>query len=75
MTGNSRNRLSKLAQKDLGVVANHAGCALIEAENETNWLGLALQAARGPDVVLAVCERAPEAGFIEEAADFLAANA
>ena len=25
---NSRNRLSKLAQKDLGVVANHAGCAL-----------------------------------------------
>ena len=68
-------RIAGPAGKGLGNVANHAGCALIEAQNEADWLGLALQAARGPDVVLAVCERAPEAGFIEEAADFLAANA
>jgi hypothetical protein len=67
-------RIAGPARKDLGVVANHAGCALIEAENETDWLGLALQAARGPDVFLLRCGRAPEAGFIEEAADFLAAN-
>jgi hypothetical protein len=63
-------RIAGPARKDLGVVANHAGCALIEAENETDWLGLAFQAARGPDVFLLRCGRAPEAGFIEEAADF-----
>ena len=68
-------RVAGPAEKGLGVVTNHAGCALIEAESEAEWIYLALQAARGPDVVLAVCERAPEAGFIEEAADFLAANA
>jgi hypothetical protein len=67
-------RIAGPAGKSLGVVANHAGCALIEAENEANWLGLALQAARGPDVFLLRCGRAPEAGFIEEAMDFLAAN-
>jgi hypothetical protein len=67
-------RIAGPARKDLGVVANHAGCALIEAENETDWLGLASQAARGPDVFLLRCGRAPGAGFIEEAADFLAAN-
>ncbi|MGH6835947.1 MAG: transposase [Methylocella sp.] len=58
----------------LSLVANHAGCALIEAENEADWLGLALQAARGPDIFLLRCGRAPEAGFIEEATDFLAAD-
>jgi hypothetical protein len=67
-------RIAGPAGKSLGVVANHAGCALIEAENEAEWLGLALQAARGPDVFLLRCGRAPEAGFIEEAADFLTAN-
>jgi hypothetical protein len=67
-------RIAGPARKGLGVVANHAGCALIEAENEAGWLRLALQAARGPDVFLLRCGRAPEAGFIEEAADFLAKN-
>jgi hypothetical protein len=67
-------RIAGPARKSLGVVANHAGCALIEAENEADWLGLALQAARGPDVFLLRCGRAPEAGFIAEAGDFLAAN-
>jgi hypothetical protein len=65
-------RIAGPARKGLGVVANHAGCALIEAESESNWLRLALQAARGPDVFLLRCGRAPEAGFIEEAADFVA---
>jgi hypothetical protein len=67
-------RIAGPARKGLRVVANHAGCALIEAENEADWLGLALQAARGPDVFLLRCGRAPEAGFIEEVADFVAAN-
>ena len=67
-------RIAGPAGKSLGVVANHAGCALIEAENEADWLGLALQAAPGADVFLLRCGRAPEAGFIEEATDFLAKN-
>jgi hypothetical protein len=67
-------RIAGPARKGLGVVANHAGCALIEAQNEADWLGLALQAARGPDVFLLRCGWAPEPGFIEEAGDFLAAN-
>jgi hypothetical protein len=67
-------RIAGPAGQDLNILANHAGCALIEAENEAAWLGLALQAARGPDVFLLRCGRTPEAGFIEEASDFLAIN-
>ncbi|MGH6936390.1 MAG: transposase [Methylocella sp.] len=67
-------RIAGPARKGLGVVANHAGCALVEAEVEAAWLGLGLQAARGPDVFLLRCGQAPEAGFIEEAGDFLAKN-
>ena len=63
-------RIAGPARKGLNVVANHAGCALIEAENEMDCLSLALHAARGPDVFLLRCGRAPEAGFIEEATDF-----
>jgi len=65
-------RIAGPAGNGLTVLANHAGCALIEAENEADWLAAALQAARGPDVFLLRCGRAPEAGFIEEARDFLA---
>jgi hypothetical protein len=68
-------RIAGPARKGLNLVANHAGCALIEAENEMDWLCLALHAARGPDVFLLRCGRAPEAGFIEEATNFLAKNA
>lgn len=67
-------RIGGPAGKGLGVVANHAGCALIESDNEAEWLGHALHAARDPDVFLLCCGRAPEAGFIEEAGNFLAAN-
>ena len=67
-------RIAGPAGTGLGVVAKHAGCALIEAEREAEWLGLALQAARGPDVFLLRCGRPPEAGFIAEAGDFLAKN-
>jgi hypothetical protein len=67
-------RIAGPAGNGLSLVANHAGCALIEAENEADWLGLGLQAARGPDVFLLRCGRAPEAGFIDEAADFVVAD-
>jgi hypothetical protein len=67
-------RIAGPAGKDLSVLANHAGCALIEADNEADWLSIALQEARGPHVFLLRCGRAPDAGFIEEARDFLAGN-
>jgi hypothetical protein len=56
----------------LDAVADHAGCGLIEAQGEAEWLRLALEAARGPDILLLRAGRAPEAGFNEEASDFLA---
>ncbi|HUZ90332.1 MAG TPA: transposase, partial [Methylocella sp.] len=67
-------RIAGPAGKDLGVLANHAGCGLIEADTEADWLSIALREARGLDVFLLRCGRAPEAGFIEEARDFLAEN-
>jgi hypothetical protein len=67
-------RIAGPSGKGLMVLANHAGCDLIEADSEADWLAAALQAARGPDVFLLRCGRAPEAGFIEEARDFLAGN-
>ena len=67
-------RIAGPAGKNLSILANHAGCDLIEAENEAAWLGLALQEARGPNVFLLRCGRIPEAGFIEEAGDFLASH-
>lgn len=56
---------------NLGTLANHAGCAFLEAGAEADWLYLSLKAARGPSVLLLRSGRAPEPGFIEEAGDFL----
>jgi hypothetical protein len=56
----------------LGVIADHAGCGLIEAETEPMWLRRAIEAARGPELLLLRSGHAPEPGFIEEAWDFLA---
>jgi hypothetical protein len=59
------------AGEGLGAIADHAGCALIEAPGEADWLRQAIEAARGPDLLLLRSGRAPEAGFIEEVGDFL----
>lgn len=56
----------------LDVIADHAGCGLIEAGTEATWLRRAIEAARGPDLLLLRSGHAPERGFIEEAGDFLA---
>jgi hypothetical protein len=68
-------RIAGPAGIGLGTVANHAGCGLVEADTEANWLHLALEAARGPLVFLLRCGLAPEPGFIEEANEFLATEA
>jgi hypothetical protein len=57
--------------RGLGLIADHAGCGLIEAATEPVWLRRALEAARGPDLLLLRSGHAPELGFIEEAGDFV----
>ncbi len=57
----------------LGLIADQAGCGLIEAPAESEWLRRAIEAARGPDLFLLRSGFAPQAGFIEEAGDFLRA--
>jgi hypothetical protein len=58
----------------LGLVADQAGCSLFEAASESEWLRRAIEAARGPELFLLRSGFAPQAGFIEEAGDFLRAD-
>jgi hypothetical protein len=60
--------------RDLGLIADQAGCALIEAADEGEWLRRGMEAARGPELFLLRAGFAPQAGFIEEAGDFLKAR-
>jgi len=64
-------RIAGPAKAGLGLIASHAGCALVECGGEADRLRLSLEAARGPNIFLLRCGLAPEAGFIEEASDFL----
>ncbi len=59
------------ADHGLGLVADHAGCGLVEAAEEDEWLRRGIEAARRPTVLLLRSGFAPQAGFIEEAGDFL----
>ena len=63
------------AAQGLGVIADHAGCGLIEGDAEGEWLFRAVEAARGPELFILRSGFAPQAGFIEEAGDFLRALA
>jgi len=66
-------RIAGPAGKNLSILANHAGCDLIEAENEAAWLGLALQ-EHAVQCVPAALRTHSRSGFIEEAGDFLASH-
>ena len=68
-------RIAGPAAAGLGLIANHAGCELVESDDETDRLRLALEAARGQNIFLLLSARAPEAGFIEEVNDFLGRSA
>ncbi|WP_146030237.1 transposase [Methylocella silvestris] len=59
------------ASQGLEIIADHAGCGLIEAIGEPEWLREAIEAARGPHILLIRSGFAPQQGFIEEAGDFL----
>ena len=60
--------------RGLDLIADHAGCGLVQATTEAAWLRRALEAARGPDLLLLRSGHAPEPGFIEEAGDFVSAR-
>ncbi|MDB5508387.1 MAG: uncharacterized protein JWL93_856 [Hyphomicrobiales bacterium] len=60
--------------RDLGHIADHAGCVLCESDDAHSVLGFALDAARGQRLFVIRAGRAPEAGFIEEISDFLSAK-
>jgi hypothetical protein len=58
--------------RDLETIADHAGCGFVAAEGEDERLRRAIEAARRPQLLILRSGRVPEAGFIEEAEDFLA---
>jgi|GEM_PF-754437 hypothetical protein len=64
-------RIAGPAGAGLEAVANHAGCAFVEAAAEADWLRAALEAAKERLAFLLRCGFAPDPGFIEEAAEFL----
>lgn len=64
-------RIAGPFEMNLGILANHAGCAFVEAEKEADRLHLGLTAARGSDILLLRSGQALEPAFMEEAGDFL----
>lgn len=52
-------------------IADHAGCELIEAENQKTALLKALNATRESNVFLIPAGRAPETGFADELAEMI----
>ncbi|WP_159731674.1 transposase [Methylosinus sp. Ce-a6] len=56
----------------LGVIAEEAGCGLVEAVDARSGLARALPALRYPDVLALRAGHAPERGFVDELRDALA---
>lgn len=54
---------------DLRVIADHAGCAVIEAATEAEALRCAIEAARAADLMFLRAGYVPQAGFFEEIED------
>jgi len=55
----------------LSIIADHAGCAFVEAAGEAEWLGAALAVAKEQDLFLLRAGYVPGPGFIEELRDHL----
>jgi hypothetical protein len=53
-------------------IADHAGCAFVEAEQEWDRLGRALALVRGEELLVLHAGHIPETGFVEEVEEFLA---
>ncbi len=59
-------------EHELALIAEHAGCAVIEADDEAQALGAALGLARAQDLMILYAGHVPEAGFFDEVEDLLA---
>ncbi len=59
---------------DLDFIAEHAGCAVVEGEDEGEWLSEALELARGPQCLMLCAGYVPGTGFIEELQDLSAGH-
>lgn len=57
---------------ELALIAEHAGCAVIEAANEAEALRQALALVRRDEVMILLAGHIPEAGFLDEVKDLLA---
>ncbi len=62
------------AEADLAMIADHAGCAFVEAAAEAEALRRALAGVRGGDFMILYAGHIPETGFLEELEDLLAAG-
>jgi hypothetical protein len=56
---------------DLRFIAEHAGCAIAEAETEADALHLAFSLSRAADLFILYAGHVPETGFVEAVEDFL----
>lgn len=56
----------------LALIADHAGCACVEADREADFLRGALALVRAGNLLILRPGHVPEIGFIEEAEDLLA---
>ena len=63
--------LAGSAAHGLARLADHAGCAFVEGANPADWLGQAIQVAKGPLLFVLDEGRAPESSFLEEAEDLM----
>lgn len=61
-------------EHQLALLADHAGCAFVEAEAEAEALRRALAVARGDALMVLYAGHIPEPGFFEEVEDLLAAG-
>ena len=62
------------AQSDLSIIADHAGCAYVEADREPDALRQALALARGTDFLVLHAGHVPEIGSIEAIGDLVASG-
>ena len=58
-------------ERELGLIADHAGCVFVEAASEAECLRLALGRVRGEDLLVLLPGHVPESGFLEEVEDLL----
>lgn len=61
-------------RSDLSFIADHAGCAFVEAEMEVDALRQALALARGTDFLILHAGHVPEIGSIEAIGDLVASG-